>query len=65
MNKYLLTCLYCDHSWGINYNPVSKVYCPQCKDGNITATDLSKDSIDYYAGSPPFKDKEFDKEWNF
>jgi hypothetical protein len=31
--------------------------CIICNDKNITILDLSKNRIDYYAGSPPFEEK--------
>lgn len=56
------TCEYCGHRWEIR--PIERIItCPICKDKNVKIKDLSKHKIDYYQGSPPFKnlnDKEDD-----
>lgn len=53
-NKYRLICKYCDKHSEINYLPQTKQYCSDCKDSNIKVIDLRTDSVDYYAGCPPF-----------
>ena len=60
MNWYELICLYCDHSWQVNYKPDNLLYCSKCKDTNIRVKQVDK--VDQYAGSPPFIDI---KNWNF
>lgn len=62
MAPYLLNCTYCGAQWKVDYITAKHAVCPKCQDIDVTAKDLAKDSIDYYAGSPPFKDKEKPKE---
>lgn len=63
-NRYELTCQYCGYSWEIQYAPNGTIYCHKCKDSSIKAKDLHRDKIDYYAGSPPFEEKEDKEFWH-
>jgi len=62
LNRFELICFYCNNSWEVNYAPQEVIYCPKCKDTNIKIKDNIRDKIDYYAGSPPFKDDN-DDDW--
>lgn len=65
MNKFRLTCQYCNFEWEINYTPQDPLYCGTCSDRNIRIVNLATSKIDYYAGSPPFPEKNDDQNWNF
>lgn len=56
MERYRLNCKYCDYTWDLDYLPRTAL-CAKCKDPNITVQDMSKDRIDYYAGTTPYKNK--------
>ena len=55
--KFSLTCLYCGKEWTevvYNQNILIEKRCPVCNDKNVDIKDFKKNTIDYYAGSPPF-----------
>lgn len=54
-----ITCNYCDFKWEKNIytrDSVSSEVCPKCKDTNLKVKDAKQDKIDYYEGSPAFRD---------
>ena len=63
MNRFEFTCTYCGEVWGANYGPQELIFCPKCRDGNVRVRKISEVRVDYYAGSPPFKDDP--EEWGF
>lgn len=66
MNRYKLTCEYCNNIWGVNYIPKPPVYCSKCKDSNIRIKDLKSEMVNYYEGCPDFNDPiDPSQNWNF
>lgn len=63
MDKFEFICRYCNYFFDRIYMPKGKINCPKCNDTNIKISKATDKKIDYYAGSPPFKDLEL--EWNF
>jgi Zn finger protein HypA/HybF involved in hydrogenase expression len=63
MNKFELTCWYCNFSWETNYIGKDDSQCSKCKDTNIKVVDLQRTKIDTYEGSPDFPDDK--KNWDF
>lgn len=62
-----ITCNYCNYKWEKNLymkESIAAEICPSCKDTNLKVKDYNQDKIDYYVGSPPFKDKEEEKDDN-
>lgn len=50
-----ITCTYCGVSWVEKKTDLNTIKCLKCKDShNLTAKELHKSKIDYYAGSPAF-----------
>ena len=62
MANYLIECHYCGLNWTTEYAPGKYTTCTRCNDRkNLTVKDISN-SVDYYAGTTPYKDKDKTRE---